>query len=481
MRDLAFHYESIRDTHPLSEIMIVFDIDGTVLDERYLVLSVLRSYDRRHSTSCFENLRAEDITSSPGELDSMLKDFGIGPGARRDILAWFFENLFTADSVKAAQVPCKGVLDVIRWFQLQERTVVGLNTSRPEALRRETLEILNGLGSRYRVGFESALMFMNQGMGAREAKVEGIRFFQSLGYVVAAVIDSDTANLEALQRYEGSRDILLVHSDLMWDRPHAEEARPWHPGNPCDITDLVREEDLPSSVEFAWHGVDEESVLRQFLVSPVNWAELHVRRHPTSGRLVLRRRSYAEVPLLPHEHCPELDDFLYLIFEAGRGVKLDLKDPGLAPPVVASLASMGYTEDRVWFSLSIEDAMRGGLRAICEAFPGAVKQCPVDPLWRSIMFAPHDARRRLHALSEAGIDRYSVDWNTPGSREIVVSLQNWGYEVNIYNVPDLESFLQAVLLLPASVTSYFNFPKWFYTGCADDFPQAYPRLAAMSA
>jgi hypothetical protein len=43
-------------------------------------------------------------------------------------------------------------------------------------------------------------------------------------------------------------------------------------------------------------------------------------------------------------------------------------------------------------------------------------------------------------------------------------MEQWGYEVNIYNVPDLEQFLQAVLLLPSSVTSDFNFPKWHHYG-----------------
>ena len=33
-----------------------------------------------------------------------------------------------------------------------------------------------------------------------------------------------------------------------------------------------------------------------------------------------------------------------------------------------------------------------------------------------------------------------------------------------YNVPDLKSFLQAVLLMPRSITSDFNFPKWHYYG-----------------
>ena len=43
-------------------------------------------------------------------------------------------------------------------------------------------------------------------------------------------------------------------------------------------------------------------------------------------------------------------------------------------------------------------------------------------------------------------------------------MDRWGFDINIYNVPDLESFLKAVLLQPRSVTSDFNFPKWHYYG-----------------
>ncbi len=32
------------------------------------------------------------------------------------------------------------------------------------------------------------------------------------------------------------------------------------------------------------------------------------------------------------------------------------------------------------------------------------------------------------------------------------------------DTPDLESFLEAVMLLPTSVTADFNFPKWRYFG-----------------
>ena len=46
-----------------------------------------------------------------------------------------------------AHRPFRGVLEVIRWFQLQPNTEVGLNSGRPEDLRAETLTTLNRLGA----------------------------------------------------------------------------------------------------------------------------------------------------------------------------------------------------------------------------------------------------------------------------------------------------------------------------------------------
>ena len=57
-----------------------------------------------------------------------------------------------------------------------------------------------------------------------------------------------------------------------------------------------------------------------------------------------------------------------------------------------------------------------------------------------------------------------MDWRTPGARVVLDVVEGLGWEVNLYGVPDLESFLEAALLLPASVTADFNFPEWSYYG-----------------
>jgi hypothetical protein len=67
-------------------------------------------------------------------------------------------------------------------------------------------------------------------------------------------------------------------------------------------------------------------------------------------------------------------------------------------------------------------------------------------------------------LTSWGIDRFSLDWRHRDLVGLLDPLQAWGYAVNVYGVPDLEAFLRATLLLPASVTADFNFPEWGYHG-----------------
>lgn len=62
-----------------------------------------------------------------------------------------------------------------------------------------------------------------------------------------------------------------------------------------------------------------------------------------------------------------------------------------------------------------------------------------------------------------GITRISVR-SGRHARMLLDELEGRGWQVNVYDVPDLETFLEACLLLPASVTADFNFPEWGYLG-----------------
>ncbi|MCG8605636.1 hypothetical protein MJD09_11640, partial [bacterium] len=61
MAELAAHYEKTKKKYPNDRLMILFDIDGTILDMRYMVYGVLQTYDCEHKTRFFQNLRIDDI------------------------------------------------------------------------------------------------------------------------------------------------------------------------------------------------------------------------------------------------------------------------------------------------------------------------------------------------------------------------------------------------------------------------------------
>ena len=78
------------------------------------------------------------------------------------VLDWYREQPSSPEHVPGTERPYPGVLEVIRWFQLQSSTFVGLNTSRPERLRADTLRSLNALGRDLRVEFDRDLLHMNE-------------------------------------------------------------------------------------------------------------------------------------------------------------------------------------------------------------------------------------------------------------------------------------------------------------------------------
>lgn len=62
----------------------------------------------------------------------------------------------------------------------------------------------------------------------------------------------------------------------------------------------------------------------------------------------------------------------------------------------------------------------------------------------------------LETLYNWGIDRFSISWTTQKKHDAFARLEDLGYAVNIYDVPDLRAFLEAALMLPRSLTARFG-------------------------
>ena len=483
MLALARHFARLRSAYPTDRLLVVFEIDGPIVDQRHIVRRRLLDYDRVHGTDHFGGVEVADVDTDAGNLEPFLIRRGLAAMVRRDVLDWYREQPSSPHHAPGTERPHPGVLEVIRWFQLQRSTFVGLNTSRPERMRADTLRSLNALGRDLRVEFDPGLLHMHESGDHGDviaSKIEGLRAFTRAGYRPVAVVDHDPAVIRAMVEADETGDILFLQT-----RTSSPSARLTGPrtaaGRHFDLTALVGEDDLPDQVQLVWHGVNDEVNLREFLSSTVGWGELDVRRDPRQ-RLVLRHDSFERTPWSRDEPVLTLAAALEAFAGHVRGLKLDLKDgTGVVDEVLALLDGHGFDDDRLWFNASIETVGADGFRRLRSAYPGAIVQCPVDFLAPLVVAAPRRARAVLAMLAGWGISRFSVAWGRESTRCLVRQLEEWGYEVNLYAVPDHESFLQAVLLMPRSLTADFNFPQWNYYGRGSGEKRRYHRYPKRQA
>jgi beta-phosphoglucomutase-like phosphatase (HAD superfamily) len=477
MRELAIHYEQLRRAYPEDMLCIVFDIDGTILDMRHLVVNALLSYDRKHSTNYFRGLGPQDISVHESRIDKFLAGMALPTSVKDDVTQWYAERFWSSDAILTGSQPFAGVLSVIRWFQLQPATCVALNTGRPDELRQLTLRSLNEVGRAHRVTFDTDLVWMNpRGWDhVLESKVEGLEALRAQGLRLVAVIDNEPANIRAMAEADDSGEILFLHADTIFESQREATPRTVA-GKTYGLAGLVSEQDLRTRVEFIWHGVNDEANLRQFLASGIQWAECDVRVDPVD-QLVLRHDSFQETPWTRSEHSFLLEDCLATLRANNRAVVLDIKEGGDVPARVLELAgARGFEDSDLCFLGSIETLGEANMRLISEARPGSALSFMADFVGPLLLAVPTLAAQVLGTLREWGVTRVAVDWRTtPRLLEILERFEEQGWDVNIHGVPDLESFLEAALLLPRAVTADFNFPDWHYYGRGSGQRSVYHR------
>ena len=468
MAELAFHYDKTRRQYPQDRLMILFDIDGTILDMRYMVLHVLQAFDKEHDTRFFQKLQVSDITVHENQADLLLTELQIPSEKQNQILDWYNQNRWSSEYILHSHNPLTGVLEVIRWFQLQPNTFVGLNTGRPESLRNDTLRSLNELGKEYKVELADELLHMNPLGWEQEvgnAKVVGVKHFQTAGYRIFAFIDNEPDNLKAVSQIDPDQEILLLHANTIFESKRTRLPSHTVKGKTYDLTELIPEKALPQHIQFVWHGINDEVNLRQFLASDITWAECDVRLDPICNELILRHDSFVDNPLDSEEDWLSLDRLLDRLCNTGKSVKFDLKaGDTLVDKVLEFVDRYCFDDARMWFNGNVERLQETGFTKLSNAHPDAILQCPVDFLAPLICRVPEKAKEILNMFTTWGVNRFSIDWQNQDMHTFFDQMDKWGFEVNIYNVPDLESFLQAVLLMSRSITSDFNFPKWHYYG-----------------
>ncbi|MDQ4124594.1 MAG: HAD family hydrolase [Actinomycetota bacterium] len=476
MAELAMHYEQMRRAYPDDVLAIVFDIDGTILDMRYLMVHTLLAFDRVHGTDYFRGLGVEDVDVHETRIEELLFARRHPAPVRAEVVSWYADHIWSSEAVLAGSRPYAGVLGVIRWFQLQPRTIVALNTGRPEPLRELTLQSLNDVGRAYRVSFDSEHLWMNPrgwGEDIPQSKVEGMDRLQRAGLRVVAVVDNEPANLAAMAASDTTGEILFLHAETIFESQRAHLPRSVT-GSSYALAGLVREEDIRDRVEFVWHGVNDEANLRQFLSSDVRWAECDVRLDPLD-RLVLRHDSFEETSWTRTEHAFLLEECLRALARHGRAAALDLKDPRAVERTLDAVQASGLPAADVAFLGCIDDVGVDGFGAIHQRFPEAQVAVQVGFLAPLLTAAPSLADHVLTELRRWGATAVSLAWTTPCIRTLLDELESHGWDVYVFGVEDLESFLDASLLLPRAVIADFNFPDWHYYGRGSGQRRAYHR------
>jgi phosphoglycolate phosphatase-like HAD superfamily hydrolase len=219
MIKLADHFRKFSLGYPMDRLLVVFDIDGTILDMRHMILYVLKDFDEQLGTKYFQGLNFNNINFHEAHVSGLLERLSIPSSHRKTILALFEERLISATAFPESQRPFHGVLDVVRWFQRQPNTFVGLNTGRPESLRNNTLKTLNAWGRWHQVVFRDELLFMrssNEIESIPEAKAAGIDYFKKCEYRTFAFVDNEPENLRAVGDADPEGEILLLHADTIF-------------------------------------------------------------------------------------------------------------------------------------------------------------------------------------------------------------------------------------------------------------------------
>ena len=103
MTRVARQYDKVRARYPDDELLILFDIDGTILDMRCMILYLLTKYDAEHGTSLFQGLELPDIEVHEDDIDRLLEGLNLPRSLCQKVHDWYGPEL---EMIKQADKTC---------------------------------------------------------------------------------------------------------------------------------------------------------------------------------------------------------------------------------------------------------------------------------------------------------------------------------------------------------------------------------------
>jgi len=463
MKALSLHYRYMKEQHPNKDLMLIFDIDGCINDMQYQLFRALRTFDHLQGTHYFYRLKPNEIKIHEDLLSSFLTEYQWLPEQIEAFLSWYTRY---RKSSRLQMRPMEGVIETICWFQMQSRTAVGLKNICSQDMRQKTIQALKKFRKDYQLKLPKELIYFPKHNSPSESAVECLSYFRKLGYHVICFVDSETQSLDAIASGKETHDILLLQADTVYRSNDRLVAAAVEKGSTYELRELVQEKDLPSYIDLVWHGINDRKNMQQFLSSPIQWGEVDVQTVHEDGSVLLQHDNPLEDETLLIEKIDlPLHELLAEFQQRGKGIKVDFKDKStVLRKTIKLLIKVGFKDEDIWLNGDIDVLKEEGFKMLSEAFPNAVIQTTVDFICPLVFSVPDQARNILTLLKGWGINRFSISWELEKCSALLHQLKKWGYDMNVYNAPDLEQFLKVMILSPRSITSDFNFPEWNYYG-----------------
>jgi len=357
------------------------------------------------------------------------------------------------------------ILRVARWFQIQPRVSVDIYCAHSETNHVNLLEALNRRGFPHRLYFTEENLYIHSQLNASLAPAT-IRHFQKPDHKILAIFESEQRNLESViaqKSFKKQTTLLLqpVIQSSMMKKSDDLIVR----GTEYNLVDLITEQGLPKKIQYCWHGINDRENLQEFLKSNVEWGEVDVRRNPKTQQLITRHDSYRKSPKFEGEQEQSFKECLKSFKANNRKVKVDFKQgPKVFDQVADVLHSLNFQDEEIWFHGDIHKLYPRGFKKLRQLFPNAIIQTTMDGFNKMILRRPRVAHRALKTYTRWGVSRFLLTWQSPNIAQILEQMDTWDYEVNFYEIPDLQNFLQAVLMLPCGITTDYNFPEWHHYG-----------------
>ena len=454
LRALNAHTERLRREYPGDELLILFDVDGTLLDLRWGLLDLLHGYDRERGSELFAGLSTDDLVPDEAGVRRLFEQLDVPHVARQELLVRFERMSWSPRAVIGSHQPFLGMLELLRWFKHQPRVHVAVNTSRSEDRRDETVQALSALGAHYGLRLTEDFLFLDPEpprvgedrteRGVR-SKIGGVHHFRSQGFRVAAVVDDRQEVLEGIGRAFADPDLLLVQAEGLAASLPVSATKSGGSREPARVV---------------WRGLESVEGLGHFLGSSVGWAEIALERGPSGAVLVSRRERRADrrdsraVSL-------ELEELLGAFAQCNKGMRIVFREGGsLVRRALHRLRASSFPAHLVSFCAAPERIGESGFREVREAFPAASRLAAVEFLSGLAEVSPDLSEQQFARLSGWGVTRVSIEWTDPRREVLCRQARDAGLEVDIDARSDLAHYLEAVSDLPCSVVSDFGCRRW---------------------